>query len=233
MTTLSAIIFDFDGVIADTEPLHFAGFRQTLAEIGINLTESDYYANYLGYDDRGCFIAALTAHQRPADPADIMHLMQRKARAYLESVENHLVIFPGVREFVHEAAASYPLAIASGALRHEIEVILERAGLQKEFLHITSAEDVVRGKPDPQPFLHALDALNRQHREPAVAPGSCLVIEDSLPGIRGAKAAGMKVLAIANTHTIQDLHEADEVTCSLAQVRLSDLRKRLWSIHKN
>jgi beta-phosphoglucomutase-like phosphatase (HAD superfamily) len=75
MYTLSAIIFDFDGVIADTEPLHFAGFRQTLAEIGINLTESDYYANYLGYDDRGCFIAALTAHQRPADPADIMRLV--------------------------------------------------------------------------------------------------------------------------------------------------------------
>lgn len=68
MNTLSAIIFDFDGVIADSEPLHFAGFRLTLAEIGISLTESDYYANYLGYDDRGCFIAALTAHQRPADP---------------------------------------------------------------------------------------------------------------------------------------------------------------------
>ncbi|HSF66599.1 MAG TPA: HAD family phosphatase [Nitrospiraceae bacterium] len=233
MNTLSAIIFDFDGVIADTEPLHFAGFRQTLAEIGINLTETDYYANYLGYDDRGCFIAALAAHQYSTDSADIVRLMQRKARAYLESVEDHLVIFPGVREFVCEASASYPLAIASGALRHEIEVILERAGLRKEFLHITSAEDGVRGKPDPQPFLHALDALNRQHGKQAVAPESCLVIEDSLPGIHGAKAAGMKVLAIANTHTIQDLHEAHEVATSLAQVRLNDLRKRLWSAHNN
>ncbi len=171
MNTLSAIIFDFDGVIADTEPLHFAGFRQTLAEIGISLTESDYYANYLGYDDRGCFIAALTAHQRPTDPAALTQLMQRKAYAYLESVKNHLAIFPGVREFVCEAAAAYPLAIASGALRHEIEVILEQAGLQKEFLHITSAEDVTKGKPDPQPFLHALKALNRHrprtgHRSP-------------------------------------------------------------------
>ena len=77
MATLTAIIFDFDGVIADTEPLHFADFRQTLAEIGISLTESDYYANYLGYDDRGCFIAALTAHQRPTDPAALAQLMQR------------------------------------------------------------------------------------------------------------------------------------------------------------
>lgn len=228
MNTLSAIIFDFDGVIADSEPLHFAGFRLTLAEIGISLTESDYYANYLGYDDRGCFIAALTAHQRPADPSVIAPLMQRKAQAYLESVKDHLVIFPGVREFVSEAAATYPLAIASGALRHEIEFILEQAGLRKAFLHITGAEDVTKGKPDPEPFLHALAALNRQRPNQTIAPGSCLVIEDSIPGLRSAKTAGMKVLAVANTHTIQDLHEAHAVAQSLSQVRLSELRERLW-----
>lgn len=229
MATLTAVIFDFDGVIADTEPLHFAGFRQTLAEIGITLTEPDYYANYLGYDDLGCFITALTAHKYPTDPARLAHLMQRKARAYLESVTDHLIIFPGVREFVREAAAAYPLAIASGALRHEIEVILEQAGLRKEFLHITSAEDVARGKPDPQPFLHALNGLNRPRREPLITAESCLVIEDSLPGIRGAKTAGMKVLAVANTHTIQDLHEAHAAAQSLSQIRLSELRERLWS----
>ena len=228
MSTLSAIIFDFDGVIADTEPLHFASFRQTLSEMGISLTESDYYADYLGYDDRGCFIAALTAHQCPTDPAALAPLMQRKARVFLGSVKDHLVIFPGVREFVREAAAVYPLIIASGALRHEIEVILEQAGLRKEFLHITSAEDVTRGKPDPQPFLHALAALNRQRPEQAITAGSCLVIEDSIPGIRGAKTAGMKVLAVAHTHTIQDLHEAHAIAQSLAQVRLSELRTRLW-----
>ncbi|MDZ4732595.1 MAG: HAD family phosphatase [Nitrospirota bacterium] len=228
MATLTAMIFDFDGVIADTEPLHFASFRQTLAEIGISLTEADYYANYLGYDDRGCFLAALIAHQHPTDPIALTQLMQRKARAYLESVKDHLVIFPGVREFVREASAAYPLAIASGALRHEIEVILEQAGLRKEFLHITSAEDVTRGKPDPQPFLQSLNALNRQRQEQALTAESCLVIEDSIPGIRGAKIAGMKVLAVANTHTIQDLHEAHAVVQSLSQIHLSELRERLW-----
>lgn len=232
MRTLSAIIFDFDGVIADTEPLHFVSFRQTLSEIGISLTESDYYTDYLGYDDRGCFIAALTAHRRPTDSAALMQLMQRKAHAYLESVKNRLVIFPGVREFVREAAAAYPLAIASGALRHEIEVILEQAGLQKEFLHITGAEDVTRGKPDPEPFLHALNGLNRQPRNQAIAAESCLVIEDSIPGIRGAKTAGMKVLAVANTHTIMDLHEADVVAQNLSQIRLGELRERLWPAQK-
>jgi beta-phosphoglucomutase len=227
MASLAAIIFDFDGVIADTEPLHFASFRHTLAEIDISLTESDYYAHYLGYDDRGCFIAALTAHQRPTDPAGLGQLMQRKAHAYSQSLKDHLVIFPGVREFIREAAV-YPLAIASGALRHEIEVILEQAGLRKEFLHITSAEDVTKGKPDPQPFLHALGALNRQCREQTITTESCLVIEDSIPGVRGAKTAGMKVLAVANTHTIQDLHEADAVAENLSQVHLSELRTRLW-----
>jgi beta-phosphoglucomutase len=226
MSTLRALIFDFDGVIADTEPLHFAGLHQTLKEIGIELTEADYYADYLGYDDHGCFIAALTAHHQPTDSVTVARLMKRKAAAYLESVKQHQVIFPGVPEFVREAARLYPLAIASGALRHEIEYILDAAGLRKEFLHITSAEDVLRGKPDPQPFMLALKGL--QQREQGLTPASCLVIEDSLPGVRGAKAAGMKVLAVANTHTVQDLHEAHAITPSLQGTDLTDLRRRLW-----
>jgi len=227
MNQLRALIFDFDGVIADTEALHFAGLQKTLREIGIDLTESDYFSEYLGYDDRGCFLAALTAHGRPIDPAALRGLMERKAAAYLESVKDHSVIFPGVAELVREAAAQHPLAIASGALRHEIEYILEQAGLRKEFSHITSAEDVTRGKPDPQPFLSAMDALRRL-RDPALVAGSCLVIEDSLPGIRSAKAAGMKVLAVANTHGLQDLHEADATAPNLTQVRLPELQARLW-----
>jgi len=226
MSTLQALIFDFDGVIANTEPLHFAGLRQTLREIGIDLSEGEYYADYLGYDDRGCFIAALTANHRPIDPAVIVQLMKRKAVAYLESVKHHQVIFPGIPEFVRGAARDYPLAIASGALRHEIEYILEEAGLRKEFLHITSAEDVTKGKPDPQPFLLTWKAL-QQHNS-GLTTSSCLVIEDSLPGIQGAKAAGMKVLAVTNTHTVQGLHEAHAITHSLKDTSIEELRTRLW-----
>jgi HAD superfamily hydrolase (TIGR01509 family) len=226
MSTLQALIFDFDGIIANTEPLHFAGLHQTLKEIGIDLTEAEYYADYLGYDDRGCIEAALAAYHHPADAATVSRLMKRKAVAYLESVKHQHVIFPGVPEFVHDAARSYPLAIASGALRHEIEYILDTAGLRAAFVHITSAEDVTRGKPDPQPFLLALKAL--QQHQAGLTPGSCLVVEDSLPGVRGALAAGMKVLAVANTHTVQDLHEAHAVTHSLTETSLTDLRRRLW-----
>jgi beta-phosphoglucomutase len=226
MPKLQALIFDFDGVIADTEPLHFAGLHRTLKEIGIQLTEAEYYAEYLGYDDRGCILAALSTNHRPADAATVERLMKRKAQAYLESVKDHQVIFPGVPEFVRGAAGAYPLAIASGALRHEIEYILETAGLRSAFSHITSAEDVTRGKPDPQPFLMALKALKQ--RDAGLTAASCLVIEDSLPGVRGAIAAGMKVLAVANTHTVQDLHEAHAITHSLSETSLTDVEKRLW-----
>ncbi|TKS61106.1 MAG: hypothetical protein EWM72_00875 [Nitrospira sp.] len=225
---MRAVIFDFDGVIADTEPLHFEGLRRTLAKIGITLTETDYYANYLGFDDRGCILEALRVNQRPTTGPLVQDLIHKKAVAYMASIKDHLVIFPGVREFVEEAAATYPIAIASGALRPEIELILEQAGIRKAFRHITSAEDVTKGKPDPQPFLHALAGLNQQNTTSAMTPDSCLVIEDSLPGIRAAKSAGMKVLAVANTHTVQDLHEAHAISYSLRETSLKDLHTRLW-----
>lgn len=225
---MRAVIFDFDGVIADTEPLHFEGLRRTLADIGITLTETDYYANYLGFDDRGCILEALRVNQRAAPLPLVQELMRHKAEAYLASVKDHLVIFPGVQAFVEAAAAAYPIAIASGALRPEIELILEQAGIRKAFRHITSAEDVSHGKPDPEPFLHALNALNRGCATSPITPDGCLVIEDSLPGIRAARAAGMKVLAVANTHTMQDLHEAHAVTHNLQDVLLGDLHGRLW-----
>ena len=229
MNSLQAIIFDFDGVIADTEPLHYAALRQVLlAEFGIALTTTEYYADYLGYDDRGCFKAALTTHQRHVTPDLIDELVQKKGLAYLAALGTDLKIFPGVGDLIQETARDYRLAIASGALRHEIELILEQGGLRKAFSHITSAEDVVRGKPSPEPFLRAMAGLTATAPLRPLRPADCLVIEDSLPGIRGARAAGMKVLAVANTHSIQDLHEADAVVSSLEHVTISELVSTLW-----
>ncbi len=228
---LRAILFDFDGVVADNEPIHFAIFQQVLGEVGLPLTERDYYEKYLGYDDKGCFTAVLQAHGKPTPAPVIDDLIARKARAYLTSIKEHLVIFPGVRELVRAAAARYRLAIVSGALRHEIEYILEQAGLRQAFAHITSAEDVSQGKPDPEGFRHALAALNRvgaSTPDATLHPADCLVIEDSIPGIQAGHAAGMKVLAVANTHTIAELQDADAITPSLAEVNLAELAQRLW-----
>ena len=225
---LRAIIFDFDGVIADSEPIHFAVFQQVLGEKGLFLSQEEYYADYLGYDDKGCFAAFLAAHGHPVTQDTIDDLVRRKAVAYFDYIKERPVIFPGVCELIHQAAIGHPLAVCSGALRHEIEFILEQAGVRKAFEHITSAEDVMQGKPNPEGFLHALAALNGQGVGRFMTPGECLVIEDSLPGIRGAHAAGMKVLAVANTHHIEDLQEADAVTSSLADVKLPELLHRLW-----
>lgn len=225
---MRAVIFDFDGVIADTEPLHFEALRRTLAAVGVTLTEPDYYANYLGFDDHGCIVEALRANRIPVTESITHDLMWEKARSYLASVRDHLVIFPGVREFVEEAASAYPIAIASGALREEIELVLEQAGIRKAFCHITSAEDVTKSKPDPEPFLHALAGLHQEQPDAALTPDVCLVIEDSRPGIKAAKSAGMKVLAVTNTHTVQDLREADLVISSLHTIKLAELKARLW-----
>jgi len=227
---LRAIIFDFDGVVADSEPIHLAMFQRVLGELGLFLSPDEYYADYLGYDDKGCFRAFLTAHGQSPSDKTIDDLVARKARGYLDHIKQHVLIFPGVRELVREAASRHRLAIASGALRNEIEYVLECAGIRKEFEHITSAEDVRRGKPDPEPFVHALASLNHASRpgQKPLTPEDCLVIEDSIPGIRAAHTAGMKVLAVANTHTVQDLHEADALTQSLADVKLPDLATRLW-----
>lgn len=225
---MRAVIFDFDGVIADTEPLHFQSLRRTLAGIKIVLTEKDYYADYLGFDDRGCILEALRINRRPISSSLVEELMAEKAAAYLTSIKDHLVIFPGVREFVEGAAANYPIAIASGALRAEIELVLEQIGIRKAFCHITSAEDVTCGKPNPEPFLQALAELNRRHPAAPIPPDACLAIEDSRPGIQAARSAGMKVLAVTNTHTVQDLHEADAISYSLSETHLKDLHARLW-----
>jgi HAD superfamily hydrolase (TIGR01509 family) len=229
MERLQAIIFDFDGVIADTEPLHYAALRQVLAaEFGITLSQSEYYADYLGYDDRGCFTAALTAHQRPITSGLVDELVQKKGRAYLAALGTDLKLFPGVRPLIEDTARGYRLAIASGALRHEIELILEEAGLRKAFSWITSAEDVSRGKPSPEPFLRAMAGLNAIVPARPLRPADCLAIEDSIPGIRGARAAGMKVLGVANTHPIQDLHEADAAASSLEEITIAELASKLW-----
>ena len=222
---LRAIIFDFDGVVADSEPLHFAVFQRVLGELGFFLSQEEYYAEYLGYDDKGCFTAFLASRGRSASPAVIDQLVGRKAAIYLEHINRQLVIFPGVREFVREAAKQYRLAICSGALRQEIELILEATGIRQQFEHITSSEDVTRGKPDPEGFLHALRSLNVRSDGAVVKPEHCLVIEDSIPGIRGARAAGMKVLAVANTHPGEELSEADVTTDSLASITLHELEE--------
>ena len=223
---LKALIFDFNGIIVDDEPIHFKLFQQVLAEEGIELTEEAYYARYLGFDDRGAFTAGLRENQRQPDDRKIKELIERKARYYQRAIRDHVAIFPGVRRLIASVAQTYPLAVASGALRHEIETILQTAGMLDYFSAIVSAEDVKQGKPEPEIFLQALAALNGIGRnDRAIESGECVVIEDSKEGIRGARRAGMKCLAVSNSHPAELLGDADAVVASLEEVTPAFLEK--------
>lgn len=221
---LQAVIFDFNGVIVDDEPIHFRLFQKVLAEEGITLTEKAYYARYLGFDDRGAFIAGFQEHQRPLDDAKLRQLIERKAVYYQDTIRSAVTIFPGVSKLVAELAKTLPLAVASGALRHEIETILGTAGLREHFRAIASAEDVERGKPEPDIFLKALASLNEQSKD-SLEPGNCVVIEDSKEGVRGARRAGMKCLAVTNSHPAELLGEAHAIVKSLQEVSFPFLEK--------
>ena len=159
---LRALIFDFNGIIVDDEPIHFELFRRVLAEESIALTEENYYARYLGFDDRGAFSAAYRENGRSLDESLLARLIGRKAVYYQTAIQNKVRIFPGVEKLIAALAPAVPLAVASGALRQEIETILSTAGLRKHFSVIISAEDVNHGKPEPEIFLKALAALNAQ-----------------------------------------------------------------------
>src|ERR1043166_2477460 len=157
---LRAVIFDFNGIIVNDEPIHFRLFQRVLGEEGMRLGEDDYYARYLGFDDRGAFMAAYKDANRSLDEAKIAELIERKAALYQIAIRNHVDIFPGVQSLIAGLAPTLPLAVASGALRPEIDAILSTAGLSDDFKVIVSAEDVARGKPEPEIFLKALAQLN-------------------------------------------------------------------------
>jgi HAD superfamily hydrolase (TIGR01509 family) len=217
---LRAVIFDCNGVIADDEPIHFELFRRVLAEEGLELTRAQYYGKYLHFDDRTCFETALRDRGRTPTPAEIAERVARKAEYYRAAATGSLRIFPGVRELVRSLAARYPLAVASGARREEIALILRTAGLSDCFQAIVATEDVRRAKPDPEPFLLALERLNaaRTGRNARIQPTQCVVIEDSVGGIEGAKAAGMRCLAVAHTYEAGALGAADRVVENLERV---------------
>ena len=223
---LRALIFDFNGIIVDDEPIHFELFKQVLAEEGIKLTEADYYARYLGFDDRGAFTAAYREHGRSLDEKLLARLIDRKTIYYQSEIRSKVRIFPGVEKLVTTLVPVLPLAVASGALRQEIETILSAAGLLKHFAVIISAEDVDHGKPEPEIFLKALARLNAQVEDGhPIDAADCLVIEDSKEGIRGARRAGMKCLAVSNSHPTELLQDANAVVRSQEEVDLALLEQ--------
>ena len=217
---IEAIIFDFNGVIVDDEPLQMQAAQAAFAADGITLTEQDYYAS-LGMDAVTFVRAAFERAGRAPDDAAATAALERFDAQFRELIADKLPLFPGVVTFVKAAARRYALALASMARRDYIAHVLERAGLAQVFAVVVSAEDVTACKPDPTCFTTALARLNERRAaagQQPIAPAACLVIEDAPPGIRAARAAGMRTLGVTNTVREADLRAAgaEVVTHSLA-----------------
>lgn len=219
---LRAIIFDCDGVIADTEPLHFAALKAVLAEEGIDLDKELYYREYLALDDRGCFIKAFSDHTAPLTPEKLSELIARKSAAVEPVMSAQLRLFPGAADLILTASRRFALAVASGALTREVELIVRTAGVRECFKAIVGAEDVTRSKPHPDPFIEALKRINAGLTAPIV-PAECLVIEDSFLGVQAAHAAGMRCLAVTNSYPREMLAGADLVVGTLEELPLGHL----------
>lgn len=206
---IRAVVFDFDGVIANTEPLHFRALRDVLAQEAIALTEADYYGRYLGYDDVGAFGAIAADRGVQWDPGHVARLVARKS-VRLEELEGaESVLFPGAASAIRRMAGQYPLAIASGALHAEIMHVLNREDLAVFFPVVVAAEDTQMSKPAPEPYRRAVERMAAATGV-ALAPSDCVAIEDSKWGLESARSAGLRTVGITHTYQADTLTDAAE-----------------------
>ena len=208
---ISAIVFDFDGVLADSEVLHLRAYQEVLAPRGLQISREDYFARYLGFDDNGVFRTVAADRGLDLDDAGVEELIARKSKVFARLEANAEMLFPGAVACVRRLEAEFPLGIASGALRHEIESVLDRSGLRLCFRFIVSSGDTAASKPAPDPYLRAAVL----HGRPA---SDCAAIEDSRWGIASAKAAGMACIGITQTYPRDTLTTADAIVDSLDEL---------------
>ena len=224
---MDAMIFDFDGVVVDSEPIHLAGFQHVLADIGIELSREDYYRTYLGYDDYDCLRIAARDVGIELGERRIAELTAAKTRLVQRAFAESVQPMPGAVTLIRAAhAAGVPLAICSGALGGEVRLASRTIGVLDCFAAIVAAEDVERGKPDPEGYLQARRQLSRRVGRELPA-GRCIVVEDAPAGIDAAKAAEMKVLAVTTSYPADRLADADRVVGSLADVTVASLDELL------
>jgi HAD superfamily hydrolase (TIGR01509 family) len=208
-----ALLFDYNGVVTDDEEQHRATFAELLAEAGIALSRDQYYADYLGCDDRTSFVQAFRRAGKTLDAVALEALVTRKSQAYARLTGSAPALVPGVAAFVRAASGRFRMGLVSGAQRREIEPALAGAGLAECFEVIVAGEDVPRCKPDPAGYLAARAALARGG---PLEPRCCVVIEDSLAGLSAARAAGMRCLMLTTSHPAAALGAADMVWSSFA-----------------
>ena len=223
--TPAAIVFDFDGVLANSEPLHLQAFQQTLREVlGVHLSADEYYQRYLGYDDDGAVRAVLADKGLADGEARVAGIIEHKSKLTTALLSAPTVLMAGAAECIARLAASRPLAIASGARRDEIELVLVARGLAAPFEVIVAAGETPRSKPYPDPYRRAVELLAERGRIPTGTPTSqCVAIEDSHWGIASAKQAGLRCVGITTSYPRHELVTADRVVDSLDELTIEFL----------
>ena len=221
---LKAVIFDFDGVIVDTEPLHHQAFMEVLAPYGICCSWQEYREHYMGFDDRDGFHAFFERANKSLSQTELHHLIDQKATAFQRIASTGVTAYPGVIDLVKALAATLPVALCSGALRSDIDPILGGLGIAHLFSAIVTADDVTHSKPDPESYRLTVSRLKQRALLEDFLPGSILVIEDTPAGIDSAKGAGLSVLAVSNSYPRSFLESLQvPVVSSLADVDCREL----------
>jgi beta-phosphoglucomutase len=224
---LQAIVFDFDGVIADSERLHLRSYQDILAPEGITISTEDYLAKYLGYDDVGVFKAVGRDHDIAMDDQRVADLITRKGERYESLAAAGEMLFPGAAAFIRSAVdAGVPIAIASGALTHEIEDVLVRAGIRQLFPVIVGADQTERSKPHPDPYQTAFARL-RAHTGKDLIAWRSVAIEDSRWGLVSARGADLRCVAVTNTYSAAELRADAELVVSGLDTLTLDALDRL------
>jgi beta-phosphoglucomutase len=220
---LHAIILDFDGVVANSERLHLRAYQDVLDGSGLTLTDAAYFDRYLGFDDYGVLRALAADTGRALAEAEVEALVAAKGRRYDALASQGEMLFPGAADFIRQAAAAVPLAIASGALTHEIEHVLDQAGLRDQLLAVVGADQTAQSKPAPDPYLEAFARMQKAIGR-TLDPRRTVAVEDSRWGLESARAAGLRTVAVTNTYAAGALAEhAELVVTGLDALRLDAL----------
>jgi beta-phosphoglucomutase len=215
---VEAVIFDFDGVIVDTEPLHYRAFQQTLEPLGLHFTWEEYVETYIGFDDRDAFRHAFASQKIPLNTDTLHSLIDKKASVFIEVIKSGVTAYPGVAELIsHLRTEKIPLAICSGALRSDIDPILSMLNITDFFTVIVTADDVAASKPDPECYQLAFQRLVSNGTN-TFFPNTTLAIEDTPAGIAAAKGAGLQVCAVTNSYPADRLDQATFIVDSLLEL---------------
>lgn len=221
---LEAVVFDFDGVLVNSEPVHLRAYQEVLAEEGLSFSAHEYYGRYVGLDDEAVFAALQRDCDLPPRAGWASALIERKTKRVQQLLSDGSPFFPGAAELVRELAAAVPIAVASGALRDEITGVLRRGGLLDCFTAIVAAGETPRGKPHPDPYSTAVSELARGSGRHLRA-GHTIGIEDTLQGLASARAAGLCTIAVTTTYAAGEMAGADAVVPSVAALSRARLEE--------